>query len=149
MCKFLKNYDLNGIFDSIIWDIYILQSILFNHTLLPFMSIKFQTSDPNRLLSSFKKAIEEHKVETWACDQDGDFTHTAEQWKNKAWLRAKIGSGELIFSMVCPKSSKITSVVYAIYHGRFIESMLTHCDSLFGSSVASAMPADGDKVSAE
>lgn len=110
------------------------------------MSIHFRTKEPSKLLSSFKKAITDRRVVTWECDSDGDFTHTAEQWKNSAWLRPRLAAGELVLTILKPENRSISSEVYAIYHGRFIESMLVHCDSLFTDVVASALPADGDLV---
>ncbi len=111
------------------------------------MAIRFATSTPQKLLNAFKAAIDEGKVVTWAYDKDGDFTHTAEQWKYSAWLRPKIENGKtLIFSLVKPEDKVISSVTYAIYHGRLIESMLVHCDSLFTNAIATAFPADDDTV---
>jgi hypothetical protein len=112
------------------------------------MAIHFSTKTPKKLLSSFKKAIDDGRVATWSYDKDGDFTHTAQQWKSLAWLRPKVIEGQtLIFSILKPQNSKVSSEIYAIYHGRFIESMLVHCDSLFTEAVASAFPADDDVVS--
>jgi hypothetical protein len=112
------------------------------------MAIHFKTSTPKKLLAAFKTAIDEGKVVTWSYDADGDFTHTAQQWKSLAWLRPGVIEGaDLVFTIVKPKNSKISSEVYAIYHGRFIESMLVHCDSLFKEASATALPADGDIVS--
>jgi len=109
------------------------------------MAIHFETKTPKKLLAAYKKAIDDGHVDTWSYDEDGDFTHTAEQWDRKAWLRPKIEQGtKLVFYILKPKDAEITSAVYAIYHGRFIESMLRHCDKLFSSSSASAMPEDGD-----
>src|SRR5258705_7841704 len=108
------------------------------------MVIHFETKTPKKLLAAYKKAIDDGHVDTWSYDEDGDFTHTAEQWDRKAWLRPKIEQGtKLVFYILEPKDAEITSAVYAIYHGRFIESMLRHCDKLFSSSSASAMPEDG------
>lgn len=112
------------------------------------MAIHFKTSTPKKLLTAFKTAIDDGKIVTWAYDTDGDFTHTAQQWKSLAWLRPKVIEGtDLIFIIVKPKNSKISSEVYAIYHGRFIESMLVHCDSLFNEACATALPSDGDIIS--
>jgi hypothetical protein len=112
------------------------------------MAIHFRTGTPQKLLAAFKKAIDDGKVVTWSYDGDGDFTHTAQQWKSLAWLRPKIREGaDLIFTVLKPKNSKISAEMYGIYHGRFIESMLVHCDSLFNEAVATALPADGDVVS--
>ena len=109
------------------------------------MAIHFKTTTPKNLLNAYKKAIDDGHVQTWSYDSDGDFTHTAEQWIRKAWLRPKIIEGEeLVFHALTPKETTMSSSLYAIYHGRFIESMLRHCDKLFTSAVASAMPEAGD-----
>jgi hypothetical protein len=111
------------------------------------MAIHFTTKTPKKLLSTFKKAIDDGKVATWAYDTDGDFTHTAQQWKSLAWLRPKVVEGEeLVFSIIKPQNAKISSEIYGIYHGRFIESMLVHCDSLFAGANATAFPADDDTI---
>jgi len=112
------------------------------------VAIHFKTRTPKKLLAAFKQAISDGKVVTWSYDADGDFTHTAQQWKSLAWLRPRTKEKEeLILTIVKPKDSKISSEIYAIYHGRFIESMLVHCDSLFDEAIATAFPADGDVVS--
>lgn len=112
------------------------------------MAIHFRTTTPKKLLAEFKKAIDGGKVVTWSYDADGDFTHTAQQWKSLAWLRPKVKLGEdLTFTILKPRNLKVSSEVYAVYHGRFIEAMLVHCDSLFIDAVATALPADGDIVS--
>jgi hypothetical protein len=110
------------------------------------MSIMFNTADPSGLLATFKKAVNERRVVTWAYDKDGDFTHTTEQWKNKAWLSPRISIGQLKFVIVRPQNENISREVYAIYHSRFAESMLAHCDDRFSSSTATAMPDSGDLV---
>jgi hypothetical protein len=111
------------------------------------MAIYFETEFPKKLLAAYKKAVDDGRVNTWSYDSDGDFTHTAEQWNKKAWLRPKINEGNaLIFYLLTPEETELSTTVYAIYHGRFIESMLTHCDELFSASRASSMPEDGDIV---
>jgi hypothetical protein len=111
------------------------------------MAIHFKTTTPTKLLAAYKKAVDDGHVKTWSYDSDGDFTHTAKQWSEKAWLRPKIKrSEELVLYILAPRETELTSEVYAIYHGRFIESMLCHCDALFVDGRASAMPEDGDIV---
>lgn len=110
------------------------------------MAINFETTDPNKLLAAFKKAIDDKHVVTWAYDKDGDFTHTPDQWKNQAWLRPVVFNGWLTFNFLGHNKVKTTKVVYAVYHGRFIESMLTHCDGLFRAGSATAMPTNSDRV---
>src|ERR1022692_170955 len=111
------------------------------------MAVHFKTSTPKKLLATYKKSIDDGHVKTWSYDDDGDFTHTAEQWSKKAWFRPKISVGEeLIFYILTPKDTNLSSAIYAVYHGRFIESILRNCDALFELGCASAMPEIGDIV---
>src|ERR1700722_5848776 len=104
------------------------------------MAVYFYTAEPSVLLADFKKKIQQGHVVTWSYDQDGDFTHTADQWKYKAWLRPSIGTDRLIFFILKNTKEVMTPAIYGIYHGRIIESVLTHCDKLFTNGVATAMP---------
>jgi hypothetical protein len=111
------------------------------------MAINLITDTPNKLLATFKKAIDEGHVVTWSYDKDGDFTHTATQWKGQAWLRPSVVEKErLVLNIIRPQNSKVSLEVYAIYHGRFIESMLAHCNQLFTSGRATASPDGTDLV---
>jgi hypothetical protein len=111
------------------------------------MALYFQTKTPNKLLNAFKKAIKDGHVVTWSCDDDGDFTHTPDEWAHQAWLRPTVTKEEqLSFSILAPTDSTVSSEAYAVYHGRFIESMLAHCDALFNTARATAMPEGDDKV---
>ena len=104
------------------------------------------TSTPTKLLTTFKEKIDDEEIVTWSYDGDGDFTHNVDQWRNKAWLRPVVKNDRLLLTILKPKNENISKVVYGVYHGRFIESMLTHCDELFGQGIATAKPSDGDKV---
>lgn len=53
------------------------------------MALSVKTDNPSGLLTSIRKAIDNKVVSTWSYDKDGDFSHTPDQWKNKAWLRPK------------------------------------------------------------
>ena len=111
------------------------------------MAIHFDTKTPKKLLAAYKKAVDDGHVKTWSYDKDGDFTHTAEQWSRKAWLRPKIQEGTaLVFYILTPQDTSLSSIDYAVYHGRFIESVLNHCDKLFDQARASSMPEEGDVV---
>lgn len=110
------------------------------------MALYFYTREPKTLLASFRDKIETGAIVTWEEDEDGDFTHTARQWDRKAWLRPKFEDGRLAFYILYPKGAWISTAIYAIYHGRFIESMLRHCDDLFSNAAASAYPEGEDKV---
>jgi len=110
------------------------------------MGIYFDTTDPQKLLRTYKALIDQKHVVTWSYDKDGDFTHTPAQWKHQAWLRPSIYSGRLLMSFVGNNSQKTSAAVYGVYHGRFIESMLTHCDQLFSNGIATAMPLNSDYI---
>lgn len=108
------------------------------------MAVFFKTNNPAGLLSAFKKAIDQGHVKTWAYDGDGDFTHTAEQWKNCAWLRPQINHDSLEMFIIKPNNSNVSYEVYGVYHGRFIESMIVHCNQLFSTASATATAAGKD-----
>ncbi len=110
------------------------------------MALYLLTPNPGKLLSDIRKAIDERKIDTWSYDTDGDFTHTPPQWKNLAWLRPQILSDRLALFIVKPQAQGITKEVYAVYHGRFIEAMIRHCDNLFSRGIATVMPEGDDKL---
>lgn len=113
------------------------------------MSINFKTQDPYKLLAAFKKAIDDKHVVTWSYDASGDFTHTPPQWINKAWLRPVVYQGQLTFNLLGNKTEITTWEFYGIYHGRFIESMIIHCHSLFETASATATPTNSDIVTSK
>jgi hypothetical protein len=110
------------------------------------MAVYFLTTTPNKLLVAFKKAIDDGHVVTWSYDSDGDFTHTAPQWKDLAWFHPSVQSDRLVLNIIKPQNANMTTEVYAIYHGRIIESMLVHCDTIFTKGVATGQPESGDVV---
>lgn len=110
------------------------------------MAANFQTDNPRGLIAAFKKAIDEGKIVTWSYDEDGDFTHTPPQWKYKAWMRPVIYQGQLTMNFIGSRQTKNMREVYGIYHGRFIESMLVHCDRLFTNAIATALATNADIV---
>lgn len=110
------------------------------------MAIIVRTSNPVTLLKAIKAGIEQKHIETWLYDADGDFTHSPEQWRNQAWLRPTLGDGELVLRIMPPVNTRMSRTVYAVYHGRFIEMLLTHFDRSFESARATALPSRGDSV---
>lgn len=89
------------------------------------------TPKPAELLEKLKKAVTFKHVPAWGMDADGDFTYVAEagRWKDMAWMKARIGTGELVFAFVIPTNAKNTATLYSVYHGRFAEMLLTHFSS--------------------
>lgn len=110
------------------------------------MAIIVITKNPEDLLVLIKKAIEQKKIDTWSFDKDGDFFHNTEQWASKAWLRPNVYEEKLVFNTIPPKDKHISSVVYAVYHGRFIEMLLSHFDEFFEKASASALPTVNDRI---
>jgi hypothetical protein len=110
------------------------------------MAITVSCTDPDALLRKIRAAIREEKVKTWLLDKDGDFTHSPDQWKWKAWLTPQATETELIFYILGQKSKKMSSVVYAVYHGRLIEMLLTHFDADIKNATASAFPIGNDRL---
>jgi hypothetical protein len=110
------------------------------------MAVSFVTTDPSGLLRAIKDQIDKKKIETWSYDSAGDFTHAPEQWKRKAWLRPSVQNGALVFNIVSRNDETLTKVVYGIYHGRFIEMMLTHFDGSFSQGMATALPIGRDLI---
>lgn len=93
--------------------------------------IVIHTEDPHGLVDKINDAIKSGKIVTWSVDVDGDYTHNLDQWKEKAWLRCVYDEADnslLRFVIIEPKMQKLTKAIYAVYHGRFSEMLLTHFD---------------------
>lgn len=108
------------------------------------MAVIIKTTNPSGLLASIKKSIDTKKIETWSYDSDGYFTHTPEQWKFKAWFKAKEYQGELRFGIFAPKDTNMSKMIYGLYHGRFIEMLLIHFDTDFSDVMATAQQTEPD-----
>ncbi len=92
------------------------------------MAIFVTTQTPGLLIEEIKEKINDHKIDTWSIDSDGDYTHNTDQWRNRAWIRHKIESGRVVFYVICRKDRNMSIREYAVYHGRFVEMLLTHFD---------------------
>ena len=101
--------------------------------------ITLPTSDPTGLLTAIRDKIDAKSIRTWSYDADGDFTHTAEQWNDTAWLSPHVEDDRLEFFILPPRGTTLSTTTYAIFHGRFIEMALRHFDRLL-SAPASASP---------
>ncbi len=110
------------------------------------MAVIVYSSDPPTLLRAIRSAATDGKIETWSADSDGDFTHSPEQWRRKAWFRPKVADDRIIFTIFPPQKTVMNKVTYAVYHGRFVEMLLAHFDTQFQRAVATALPAEGDRV---
>ncbi len=89
------------------------------------MAISINTQNPADLLIEIKKAIDDKVIDTWSYDKDGDFTHTAESLRDQAWLESEV-STVLKFKILGKSGEKMSSSLYASYHGRFSQMLLAH-----------------------
>ncbi len=113
------------------------------------MAINVTTGNGQAVLTAIYKAIDENKVRTWRYEtHDGVkyLTHSAEQWDQKAWMKASVQQPGLVFNIVKPKSTNISTEVYAIYHGRLVEMLLAHFDGQISGAAATSMPTVSDVV---
>jgi hypothetical protein len=108
--------------------------------------ISLATPTPSTLLNRFKEAIDKGHVVTWKYYSDGDFTHTPTQWAEKAYMRPIVEGGKLKFNIVKAGALNVTTPVYAVFHGRLIESFMEHFDQNFTDAYGSALPVAGDVV---
>ena len=110
------------------------------------MAVKAICSNPEKVLNEIKAAIRAGTVETWELDTDWDLTHSPEQWKNQAWFRPSVQTGQLVFMIIGKESEAMSTEMYAVYHGRFIEMLLAHFDDKFSSASATAQAILGEFV---
>jgi hypothetical protein len=103
------------------------------------MSVTIFTPGPAALLEKVRKAIDSSDIKTWSYDANGDFTHSPEQWKHKAWLRPSVQQGMLVFGLVGRKDATMSKTIYGVYHGRFVEMLLTHFDDQFTNVSSTAL----------
>ncbi|PWE46153.1 hypothetical protein C9I50_00270 [Pseudomonas prosekii] len=114
------------------------------------MAVNFFTSNPNDLLDSFNKCIDQEelkgKITTWVRDDAGDYTHVADNWKWKAWFRPKVIEGALVFNILGRTNVAMTTTVYGYYHGHLTETFLNHFDKKFTSGSSTALPTKDDSM---
>jgi hypothetical protein len=108
--------------------------------------VKVETTNPQGLLEDIEKAIEANEITTWEKARSGSFTHTEDQWMNKAWFKPKVGTQSIIFNIIRPKGGNVSSEAYAIYHGRFSYMLLKHFDDKMKTIQLTALARQGDIV---
>lgn len=119
------------------------------------MAITIKTPNPANLITSIENAIKLGTIKDWELSKSESgtiyFTHSAASEQNKAWFKVSPPSdtssaGTLVFNIVRPKNEKINKIVYAIYHGRFAEMLLTHFDNQFTEMTLPALASPSDLV---
>lgn len=109
------------------------------------MALVVASPDPNGCLRSLKAFVDTH-IYGWTCDSDGDFTQTDPNWRNRAWLRPRIGSGTITFTIVPPARTKVTAGVYASFHAAFVDLLLRTVDQKFNDVRVTALADKGDAL---
>lgn len=96
------------------------------------MAIKLKLKDEsNDLGDSIRDLIDEGKLLNWEYDVEGDFTLSSAQWRNKAWFRLHKNNespDSIGFGIIGRKEQSMGRTLYAVYHGRFAEMLLSHFD---------------------
>lgn len=114
------------------------------------MSLTFTTNDPATLLKAFDAAIAQTEVKgrinTWKKTANGNYTHTSDQWKGKAYFKPAVIQGALRFTIFPPKDTQLGSYEYAYYHGHLTETFLYHFDAMFEEGLSTAQASHGDSV---
>lgn len=113
------------------------------------MSIYVKSSNPQKLIHDINEKIENSEINTWCVDNDGDYTHTAEQWKNHAWIHPIVEADRVIFAIWGRVRENLSVVDYAIYHGRFVEMLLAHFDHQCDSIDVTSLGSKYDRIQAE
>ena len=112
------------------------------------MAIYVKSSNPRKLIDDINDKIENGGIDTWSVDKDGDYTHTAEQWKNHAWISPIIEEERVVFAIIGCVNVNLSVVDYAIYHGRFVEMLLAHFDHQCDCIEVSSLGTSYDRIKA-
>ncbi len=83
------------------------------------------------LVEQINKLIDKGIISTWDYDNDGDYTHLPTQWKDEAWMHFHMYNdinNIAIFSIIARRDIPLSKTIYAVFHGRFAEMLLTHFD---------------------
>lgn len=119
------------------------------------MAIKLKGASAE-ITSKIISEIANQKIKTWSHSKFGAtdyFTHDVPsgQW-GKAWIKETKrtplldGKYEVTYTVHTVKGTNMSSITYAVYHGRFAEMLLSHFDSLFQEIELTSLPRWGDTV---
>lgn len=112
------------------------------------MSIYVRSSNPQKLVNDINEKIENSSINTWSVDKDGDYTHTAQQWQFHAWIHPIIEPERVVFAIWGRVKENLSVVDYAVYHGRFVEMLLSHFDQQCTKIEVSSLASGYDNVKA-
>lgn len=116
------------------------------------MAIIIKTTNPQKLKDLIYKELDAGNLRTWKRrGKTEEITHyTSEgQWDDKAWLTPRIAAEDkLVFNINFPDNADLNQVrvIYGIYHGRFIERLVTNFYKELSNAYALSKPSDNDKM---
>jgi hypothetical protein len=115
------------------------------------MSVLFSTTVPKALLTKFDQRIAQTaatgKITTWEKHPDGvHYTHKAQAWKGKAYLKPIIENGGLRFAIYRPQGKSVDRVTFAYYEGHLIETFINHFSADYTNAQASPSADSKDLV---
>jgi hypothetical protein len=110
------------------------------------MAVRAFTDDPQALLSAIKRGVAEGIVNGWKIDEDGDLTLASEAFANQAWMRPKVLDDRLLFNIVGRQGARMSTHLYAVYHGRLVQMLLNYFDTRLKTATATALPTPADQV---
>jgi len=100
------------------------------------MKIEAFTTLPKQLLAAIDKAISDGNLKTWKIVKDSNgsvlYTHTPEQWNEKALIERQEGKDRVIFTINHWSNKPDPSIeIEGYYWGRFTEILLVHFRNYF------------------
>ena len=117
------------------------------------MAIIIETTNAAKLLKEIYEKIDDQTIRTWArMGRSAKLTHvtSSAQYAELAWFTPKRITDEatLIFAINFPEDTEPDRArgLYAIYHGRFTEMLLSHAHYGFSLSYTTAKPKPYDEM---
>lgn len=90
------------------------------------MAIYIRTQNPQRLIEGINRSIQNRDIVTWTVDKEGDYTIDRDQWRFRAWMKPTLKEGQLVMSIIQSRKFPMTNELYAVYHGRFVSTVIAH-----------------------
>jgi hypothetical protein len=100
------------------------------------MKIEALTASPDQLVTAIDKLMIEGGLETWKIvksqQQTIFYTHTPDQWNEKALISRFVGQDRVVFAITYWKGlTQPTIADKGVYFGRFTEVLLVHFREYF------------------
>ncbi|KAB7781975.1 hypothetical protein [Methylorubrum populi] len=113
------------------------------------MALYFITDQPQALLEAFEARVRQSeprgRIDIWKRSEDGAlYTHAADEWSGKAWLKPRVDADRLTFNILRPEDRYVSVKAYAFYYGQLIETFTGQLDLTFESVAVTPRCTDGD-----